>query len=188
MTEAPRADNAHQDWTELDASPGHFALDADGLRAALLDASKLWLAHDGLWFLEWEAEHGMDAALQADAAAWKRFAALEAKRIMGRLGLMPGGGVEALARCLPHRLYANICRFTMHARAGELKLRMVECRVQDARERKGRPSFPCKCIGIIEFDVFARTVDPRLATTCEQCPPDELTSGGWCEWRFKLVE
>lgn len=188
MTDTTGADSAQQYWVELDASPAHSVLDADGLRAALIDASKLWLAHDGLWFLEWEREHGLDGALTADTAAWRQFAALEAKRIMERLGLKPGGGVEALAECFRHRLYANLCRFAMHKRAGELRLRMVECRVQDARERKGLPSFPCKCVGIVEFDVFARTVDPRFLTTCEQCPPDALAQGGWCEWRFRLVE
>lgn len=188
MADELSPDSALPEWTEIDATPAHATLDAEGLRAALLDASQLWLAHDGLWFLEWENTHGMDAAMQADSAAWKRFAALEAQRVMHRLKLKPGGGVDALAECFRHRLYANICRFAMQRRDGELRLRMVECRVQDARERKGLPTFPCKCIGLVEFDVFARTVDPRFITSCEQCPPDQLASGGWCEWRFKLVE
>jgi hypothetical protein len=176
-------------WEEMDSQPGYLDLDAEGLRNSLIDASKLWLAHDGLWFLEWEREHGMDAAMAADAAAWRRFAAIEAKRIMSRLGLEPGGGVDALAQCLRHRLYANICRFAIQRRGeGELRLRMLDCRVQDARERQAKPPFPCKCVGIVEFDAFARTVDPRFTTTCEQCPPDELSHGGWCEWRFSLVE
>lgn len=175
-------------WTAIDASPAHLALDEEGLRDALIDASKLWLAHDGLWFLEWENAHGIEGAMQADTAAWKQFAALEAQRIMSRLGLKPGGGVEALAACFRHRLYANICRFEMHTRPGELRVRMVECRVQDARARKGLPSFPCRCIGIVEFDVFARTVDHRFHTTCMQCPPDQISAGGWCEWQFKLVQ
>lgn len=176
-------------WVELDASPAHLSLDEAGLRKALIDASKLWLAHDGLWFQEWEREHGMDGALAADATAWRHFAALEARRIMARLKLQPGGGVAALAACFPHRLYANMCRFTMHRRGdNELRLRMLQCRVQDARQRKGLPSFPCKCVGVVEFDAFARTVDARCVTTCVQCPPDELEQGGWCEWRFKLVQ
>jgi hypothetical protein len=175
-------------WVELDAAPALATLDADGLRAALIDASRLWLAHDGLWFLEWENTHGIEEAMVADTAAWRQFAALEAKRIMARLGLQPGGGVAALAECFRHRLYANLCQFTMHRRGAELRLRMVECRVQDARARKGLPSFPCKCVGIVEFDVFARTVDPRFHMTCEQCPPDKLAEGGWCEWCFRLVE
>lgn len=173
-------------WEELDSTPGYESLDAEGLRQALIDASKLWLAHDGLWFLEWEKRHGMEEALEADIEAWRQFARLEARRIMERLGLQPGGGIPALAQCFRHRLYANHCRLALKRREGELRLRMIECRVQDARARKNLPSFPCKCVGLTEFDVFARTVDPRFVTTCEQCPPDDLRHGGWCEWTFRL--
>jgi hypothetical protein len=177
------------EWVELDATPAHETADAEALRSALIDASKLWLAHDGLWFLEWEKRHGIDEAMLADTEAWRHFARLEAQRIMQRLGLQPGGGVDALALCLRHRQYANICRFAMQRRGQrELKLRMVECRVQDARARKGLPAFPCKCVGMVEFAEFARAVDPRFHTAAEQCPPDVLSRGGWCEWRFELLD
>jgi hypothetical protein len=171
----------------VDSTPGHANLSNDELRAALADASKLWLAHDGLWFLEWEKRHGMEEAIDADTEAWRVFAKLEAKRIMSRLGIEPGGGAAALVRCLPHRLYANICRFTMHRRGdNEVKLRMVDCRVQDARARKALPAFPCKSVGIVEFTSFAKAVDDRFEVECVQCPPDEISEGGWCEWIFKI--
>lgn len=175
------------DWIELDNTPGKDTASADELRAALADASKLWLAHDGLWFLEWEKRHGMEEAMDADAAAWERLAALEAKRIMRRLGLKPGGGIDAMVKVLPHRLYANICRFTMHRRGeNELRLRMVDCRVQDARNRQNMPPFPCKSVAMYEYPVFARVIDPRIETECLQCPPDQPSEGGWCEWLFRI--
>jgi hypothetical protein len=106
---------------------------------------------------------------------------------MARLGLEPGGGIAALAVCLRHRLYANICRFKVWVRGNrQLKLRMVDCRVQDARKRKELPPFPCKSVGVEEFSTFAKTVDERFDVECLQCPPDELTEGGWCEWLFSL--
>ena len=179
--------NNEEGWVELDALPGKDTANIDELRQALVDASKLWLAHDGLWFLEWEKRHGMEEAMDADAAAWHRFAKLEAKRIMERLGIGPGGGIPALAKCLPHRLYANICRFTLHQLGEEeLVIRMVDCRVQDARNRQGMPPFPCKQVAMYEFPVFAKVVDERIETECIQCPPDDLTPGGWCEWHFRI--
>jgi len=175
------------EWQELDSTPGLARLDADGLRAALADASKLWLAHDGLWFLAWEKRFGIESAMEGDTEAWQRFAGLEAQRIMKRLGVEPGSGVDELAECLRHRLYANMCRFTLHRRGeNELKIRMNNCRVQDARNRKGLEPFPCKSVGIVEFSTFASTVNPEFSTECIQCPPDECTPGGWCEWTFKL--
>lgn len=178
----------HDGWEDLDSTPALDSLDTAGLKAALADASKLWLAHDGLWFLEWEKRHGIDEAIEADTDAWRQFARLEATRIMARLGMEPGGGIEALAECLRHRLYANICRFAVRRRDGQLRLRMVDCRVQDARARKNLPPFPCKSVGMVEFQTFAETVDPRLRAECIQCPPDNVTEGGWCEWVFSPAD
>ncbi len=56
----------------------------------VIDDAKNWLAHDGLWFQAVEAAHGMDAAIEADRAAWERFTVIEARRIMDRLGMRPG--------------------------------------------------------------------------------------------------
>ena len=50
----------------------------------------------------------MDAAIDADRIAWERFTVIEAKRIMERLGIEPGGGIPALLECLEHRLYARL--------------------------------------------------------------------------------
>jgi len=179
---------ADDGWQELDSTPALNKLDTMGLKAALEDASKLWLAHDGLWFLEWEKRHGIDEAIEADTDAWRQFARLEASRIMLRLRMEPGGGLEALAECLRHRLYANICRFSVKRRDGQLRLRMIDCRVQDARKRKNLAPFPCKSVGIVEFQTFAETVDKRIKAECIQCPPDNVTEGGWCEWVFSLSE
>jgi len=182
-------ENTLSDWQEIDATPARDTAEIDELRQALVDASKLWLAHDGLWFLAWEKRHGIDEAIEGDTEAWDKFARLEAKRIMARLGLKPGGGIDALARCFKNRLYSNICRFTMYKRGdNQLRLRMNECRVQDARHRKQLPPFPCKSVGIVEFTNFATTVDERVQVECLQCPPDDPTPGGWCEWVFTIPE
>ena len=58
--------DAQHEWSSLPSEPASALLNPDELRAALADASKLWLAHDGLWFLEWEKRHGMDEAIDAD--------------------------------------------------------------------------------------------------------------------------
>ena len=51
------------------------------------DFAKNWLAHDGLWFQAVEKVLGMDAAIAADAEAWRKFTVIEAKRIMERHGI-----------------------------------------------------------------------------------------------------
>ena len=76
------------------------SLSKQELIAIIVDDAKNWLAHDGLWFQAVEASHGMAAAIDADRAAWEKFTVIEAKRIMARLGLQPGGGIPALVECL----------------------------------------------------------------------------------------
>ncbi len=46
------------------------SLDKDELVRMLMDDAKNWLAHDGLWFQAVERAHGMEAAIDADRAAW----------------------------------------------------------------------------------------------------------------------
>ena len=74
----------------------------------LADASKNWLAHDGLWFRAVEDKFGLKAAMELDRKAWEEFTVIEAKRIMKRLRLEPGGGIPALVQALKFRLYAHI--------------------------------------------------------------------------------
>lgn len=153
------------------------------------DAAKLWLAHDGLWFQAIEKEDGMDKAMAHDTTAWSRFSPIEAKRIMKRLGLQPGGGIPALITCLQHRLYAHLNEQEVVEQSDtHCVFRMKKCRVQQARARHGLPDFPCKSVGIVEYQTFAATVDPRLKCRCVACPPDEHPDSWYCAWEFTLEE
>ena len=63
---------------------------------------------------------------------------------------------------------------------------MNRCRVQYARSQKGLPDFPCKSVGIIEYREFAKTIDPRIKTTCIACPPDFHPKEFYCSWKFEI--
>jgi hypothetical protein len=155
----------------------------------LEDAAKLWLAMDGLWFQAVEKHYGIDKAIELDIEAWRAFSPIEARRIMDRHGIAPGGGIEALATALSHRLYAHINEQEIERIDGRtLVLRMTACRVQQARERKGMPRFPCKPVGIVEYETFARTIDPRFRVRCLACPPDAEERSYYCGWEFTLAD
>jgi len=162
-------------------------LSKDELRDFLADASKNWLSHDGLWFRAVEDKFGIEAAMELDRKAWEKFTVIEAKRIMKRLGMEPGGGIPALDQALKFRLYAYInVQEVAEMSETHCVFRMNSCRVQEARQRQGLPDFPCKPIGIVEYSGFARTIDPRIKTTCLTCPPDSHPSDVWCAWEFKI--
>lgn len=148
--------------------------------------AKNWLAHDGCWFLACEERYGLETAIELDTRAWENFSPVEAKRIMETFGIPKHGGLEALARALEYRLYAAINRQSSE-RVDEhtLRFRMIECRVQQARLRKGLAPFKCKPVGLVEYTQFARTIDPRIQTICRHAPPDAVTDS-FCEWDFVL--
>ncbi len=162
-------------------------LSKEELIAIIVDDAKNWLAHDGLWFQAVDQKYGMETAIEIDRAAWENFTVVEAKRIMARLGLEPGGGIPALVECLKHRLYARLnLQESIEVSDTRAVFRMVDCRVQSARKRKGLPDFPCKSVGVVEYAGFARTIDPRIETRCIACPPDAHPEEFWCSWEFVL--
>ena len=164
-------------------------LSKEELIAIIVDDAKNWLAHDGLWFQAVDQKYGMETAIEIDRAAWEKFTVVEAKRIMARLGIEPGGGIPALVECFKHRLYARLnLQESIEVSETRAVFRMVDCRVQSARKRKGLPDFPCKTVGIVEYSGFARTIDPRIETRCIACPPDAHPDEFWCAWEFILVD
>ena len=163
-------------------------MERDELLRAIEMFAKNWLAHDGCWFLAAEERCGMDTAIELDARSWARFAAVEARRIMTTFDIPPDGGLPALEKALSLRLYSvvNAQRVEWSEDRQRLRFFMDECRVQQARQRKGLPPFPCKPVGMVEFETFAKAVDPRISTTCLRCPPDE-PEGKYCGWEFTLA-
>jgi len=159
------------------------------LRRALEAFAKNWLAHDGCWFLAAEERLGLEAAIDLDARSWARFAVAEARRIMETFGVPEGGGLESLEKALGFRMYSLVNEQHIQWSEDRSRLRFImdACRVQQTRRRKGLADFPCKSVGIVEFSTFARTVDPRIRTTCLECPPD-AKEGRYCSWEFTLGE
>lgn len=153
------------------------------------DLSKNWLAIDGTWFQVVESEYGIEKAIEFDVKQWKRFTIIEAKRIMQRFKISENGGIPALIKALKYRVYANInVQEIFEVSNDRCVFRMIDCRVQSARKRRGLPDFPCKQVGITEYGLFAKTIDPRIETNCIACPPDNHPDNYWCAWEFTIKD
>lgn len=165
----------------------YHSMDRDDLLRALEMFAKNWLAHDGCWFLAAEERLGMAEAIELDTEAWRRFATTEANRIMATFHLPPAGGLPALEMALGLRQYSliNAQRVEWSEDGQRLCFFMDVCRVQETRRRKGLADFPCRPVGTVEFETFARTIDSRIQTRCLHCPPDS-TQGKYCGWEFTL--
>lgn len=163
-------------------------LSKDELLELLEIYAKNLIALDGTWFQSIEGEDGMDAAVHHDIEAWRRFSVSEARRIKKFLNLGDRPGIEGLARALALRCQsaANVDEITVEG--NELVYRIVDCRVQNARERKGMGFHPCKSVGVVEYGAFASTIDDRIATECLSCYPDVEDPTCNCAWRFTMKE
>ena len=151
------------------------------LLLALQMFAKNWLAHDGCWFLAAEESLGMDAAIELDTAAWQRFAAAEANRIMTTFGIPPAGGLGALERALGLRQYSliNSQRTEWSQDGTRLRLFMDVCRVQETRRRKGLPDFPSRPSAPWSSRLSPAPWTRVFSTTCLHCPP-ESPDGKYC--------
>lgn len=145
-----------------------------------------WLAEDGIWFQAVENGQEIYTAKRCNDTCWARFSPLEAGNIKQLLHLPDAGGLEALETALGYRLYSRINIQDVERHAGHLVFRMVECRVQAARKRKGLQDYACKSAGVVEYSSFARAIDNRIKTECLACPPDEHPDNWFCAWKFYI--
>jgi hypothetical protein len=150
--------------------------------------AKNWLAMDGIWFQSLEQKLGMDEAIEHDENVWRSFTVIEAKRIKDFLNLPERAGIEGLKQALSMRLYANINKYEIIIKDNVLVYRTLDCRVQNARKRKGMEFHPCKSVGIIEYSYFAKTIDDRFKCEVLSCYPDITDQTCNCSWKFALLD
>ena len=151
--------------------------------------AKNWLAMDGVWFQSIESKEGMDSAMYHDGEAWRRFTVIEAKRIKAFLHLPEQPGLEGLAKALPYRFYGCLNEFDISFKdRNTLIFKNIACRVQTARRRKGMELHPCRPVGLIEHEGFARTIDPRIRCRCLSCYPEITDPEVCCSWEFSIPE
>ena len=150
--------------------------------------AKNWLAADGIWFQAVEKRWGMEEAMYHDVEIWKKFTVVEALKLKRFLHLPEHAGLEGLAKALSLRFYANINDDEIRIEGNTLFYRMVDCRVQTARKRKGMEFHPCKTVGIVEYGEFARAIDDRITCECVSCFPNITDETCCCSWKFTLEE
>lgn len=154
----------------------------------LMADSRNVVAMDGVWFQSVERELGMDAAMHHDEEAWKRYTVTEARRIKKFLGLSEAPGLEGLAAALPLRMVDRANETSCEITGNKLLYKIVTCRVQEARTKKGMPLHPCKSAAVYEYGYFATAIDERIKTKCVSCYPDldEACNDCACCWEFTI--
>jgi hypothetical protein len=151
--------------------------------------AKNWLVNDGIWFQALEKNDGMNDAKRCNDSCWAQFSPIEADAIRKFLGLKENPGLSGLKQALGFRIYESInVQSITEETPTSFVFQMNKCRVQEARNRKGMPDYPCKSAGLVEYAYFARAIDKRITTTCIGCPPDDHPNNWYCAWKFSLQE
>ena len=146
-----------------------------------------WLATDGVWFQTVEFNEDMFEAKRCNDSCWAWFSPVEASRIKKILNLGDNSGLEGLKKALSYRMYSFINKQSIvDETENSFVFQMNECRVQNARQRKGLDDYPCKSGGMVEFSRFASEIDSRIKTECIGCPPDEHPQEWFCSWKFTI--
>ncbi len=150
--------------------------------------AKNWLVNDGIWFQTIESHEGMNEAKRCNDSCWAHFSPFEAHTIKQQLGLPEAAGLDGLKRALGFRVYESInVQSITEEKQDSFVFQMNECRVQQARKRRGLDDYPCKSAGLVEYGYFARAIDKRIETNCIGCPPDEHPDDWFCAWKFSIT-
>lgn len=139
---------------------------------------------DGLYFLGIEKQFGTDAAAQIDAGVWNIMGTLEA-RTLKKLFDRKDSTVHTVMELLRYTSWALDQQekvITAEDNRGILKI--LNCKTQLTRLKKGLPEFPCKKVRYNYLKNFAKEIHPQIQCTCVCCPPDEHSGDVWCEWHF----
>lgn len=176
------------DKTKLTGRELYESYTKEQLIDLLMADSRNIVAMDGVWFQSVERELGMDAAMHHDEEAWKRYTVTEARRIKKFLGLGDEPGLEGLMEALPLRMVDRANETSCEIIGDKLIYKIVTCRVQEARSKKGMPLHPCKSAALYEYGYFAKEIDPRIEMRCVSCYPDLTDEGAGCScmWEFYI--
>lgn len=151
-------------------------------------SSKNIVAMDGVWFQALEKARGMDTAMEFDREAWRNYSPAEARRLKKYFNMEEHPGLEGLEKALIFGYSTLANQTSIVWDNGALIYRVDVCRVQTARSRKGMDFHPCKSVGLIEYQGFAKGIDERIECECASCYPDITDDSCSCAWKFTISE
>lgn len=152
----------------------------------LLQVRNIWRV-DGLYFQGIEKRFGVDEAMDIDRDVWRVLARIEARDLMKTFriqGVKDIGEFISLLEKTSWSLYQDIKSIEVDGDTAIFKV--VKCRIQEARIRKGLGVFPCKPVRYGYLEEFAKTLNPDIVVEAISVPPERSTDEYWCGWRFRI--
>ncbi len=158
------------------------------LKLFRMQIKNIWRV-DGLYFQGIEKRFGVDAATEIDKETWRILAKIEARDLKKIKGIEIVEDIETFMELLLNTswaLYQTKKKVEIRGNTGIFKV--VSCRVQEARVKKGLDIFPCKPVRVGYLIEFAKEMNPNIEVQVISCPPDEKNPEFWCGWKFTLKQ
>lgn len=145
----------------------------------------LWRV-DGLYFLGIEEKFGTEVATEIDANCWSSLAKIEARELKRIFGVEKVESIETLLELLTYTSWALYqAKKEVDILEDKGIFRVLSCKIQEARLKKGLEIFPCKKVRFGYLKSFVEELSRDFEVLCRLCPPDERREGFWCEWEFR---
>lgn len=150
-----------------------------------LQIRNIWRV-DGLYFQGIEKAYGVEAATNIDIDTWKILAKIEAKDLKRVLGYKVVNNINDIVLLLRLTSWALYQTSKAEIYKNETAIfRIINCRVQEARLKKGLGIFPCKQVRFSYLKSFIEELNPEYTVEVESCPPDNKPVDYWCGWIIK---
>jgi len=146
-----------------------------------------WWNLQGNWMQLISTRHGTELAAEYDTAVWDKNAKVQAWKLKTLFDF--DGGMEHFVRAISlSTVFSNVEFQFRETTPKRVRLLVTKCTMQLNRLKGNLPELPCKVPGIAAVAGFAAAYNPKVKTTCLQCPPDQHSEDEWCHWLFELQD
>ena len=143
-----------------------------------------WTLH-GNYIMNLEKRYGEGVAMEFEDLAFGRAAEVQVYRLKEFFGL--GDDMSALMKIFDFSEFcSNIEYEFLEVTNNRLIWRVTKCPMQLTRLEAGLPEIACKLSAMPINERIAKTVNPKMKSTCITCPPDPHPPDRWCEFEFKI--